>query len=108
MAEERKKSGVWSLVVTLVIGLPFLYVASFGPACWMAARFQIGQGAVSAAYKPMGWATLHSPQFLGDALNWYMNAGTQHEEVFTDDDGSIGFAVFLPDPELRELHFEDV
>ncbi len=38
MIEERKKAGLWPWIVTLLIGLPVLYVASFGPACWILSR----------------------------------------------------------------------
>ena len=33
MSDERKP--LWPWIVALLIGLPVLYVASFGPACWV-------------------------------------------------------------------------
>ena len=33
MSEER--TPVWPWIAALLIGLPALYVASFGPACWV-------------------------------------------------------------------------
>jgi hypothetical protein len=38
MCEGEKKTGVWPWIVVLLIGLPVLYVASFGPACWLTSR----------------------------------------------------------------------
>jgi hypothetical protein len=35
MSDERKP--LWPWIVVLLIGLPVLYVASFGPACWVTA-----------------------------------------------------------------------
>ena len=35
---EDRKPHVWPWIVALMIGLPVLYVASFGPACWIAGR----------------------------------------------------------------------
>jgi len=37
MREERKKS-VWPWLAALLIGVPLLYVASFGPACWLTSQ----------------------------------------------------------------------
>ena len=56
MSEERKKP-VWPWIVALLIGLPVLYVASFGPACWISSRLNSGSSAVSCVYRPIMWAT---------------------------------------------------
>jgi len=34
---ERKQRPLWPVLTTTLIVLPVLYVASFGPACWLAA-----------------------------------------------------------------------
>lgn len=39
----------------LIIGLSILYVASFGPACWISSRTGVGVTVVSAAYAPLTW-----------------------------------------------------
>ena len=38
MSDERKNLEIWPWIVALLIGLPVLYVASFGPACWIYGR----------------------------------------------------------------------
>lgn len=51
MTDERKRSsvGFWATAFLL---LPVLYVASFGPACWIASRVDDGSF-VAAAYQPL-------------------------------------------------------
>ena len=39
---DRKKTGVWPWVVAMLIGLPVLYVLSFGPACWATRNYSRG------------------------------------------------------------------
>ena len=36
---DKERSPVWPWIVALLVGLPVLYVASFGPACWLADRY---------------------------------------------------------------------
>ena len=84
MGDERKKAGVWPWIVGLLVGLPVLYVASFGPACWMTAGHRGRMTPfhpVMIAYVPLGmilgtdplgedwpskilqrWATLMAPK----------------------------------------------
>jgi hypothetical protein len=63
---NRRERWAQRVAVGLFFGLPILYLASFGPACWwMAATVQevpggprVGSNAayVSQAYWPIGWA----------------------------------------------------
>jgi hypothetical protein len=60
MSEERKRAGVWPWIVALLIGLPVLYVASFGPACWFACETGVAYRDVKPSrglfiYWPLGW-----------------------------------------------------
>ncbi len=50
MSEEHKKPGLWQWLAALLIGLPVLYAASFGPACWFSSRTGRGEGIVLFAY----------------------------------------------------------
>jgi hypothetical protein len=52
MAEAKKKVGVayWATVV-VVVGL--LYIASFGPACWLTSRTGNGKNALPIMYRPV-------------------------------------------------------
>ena len=48
MNEERKP--FWPWVAILLLGLPLMYVASFGPACWLAGRKVVPVAFVARAY----------------------------------------------------------
>jgi hypothetical protein len=79
IVNRRERWARWTLV-GLLVGLPVLYVLSFGPACWwIATTIQevpggppIGNNAVYAprAYWPIGWASIRSP-YLKLAFAWY-------------------------------------
>jgi hypothetical protein len=66
---SRKKPGVafWATVVVVVIAL---YVASFGPACWITSHMNFGAAAVRTGYRPMTLAISRGGT-IGDALQWY-------------------------------------
>jgi hypothetical protein len=51
MGGERKV--VWPWIMALLVGLPILYVASFGPACWISQRAKPARAVVSAMYAPL-------------------------------------------------------
>jgi hypothetical protein len=55
MSEPQKKP-VWMWVVTVAIALPVLYVASFGPACWISQRTGAGGRILGVVYLPIGMA----------------------------------------------------
>jgi hypothetical protein len=52
MTPSRKKPGVafWATVVVVVL---VLYVASFGPACWLSSRTGTGVRALPIIYRPI-------------------------------------------------------
>jgi hypothetical protein len=63
MSDERKRAGVWPWVVVLVVGLLVLYVASFGPVCWLADREIISS---VEAWRPLAWLAARCPdQVMG-------------------------------------------
>lgn len=54
MIEERKP--YWPWIAALLIGLPVVYVASFGPACWIVSRrSDHSLRNLPAIYWPVGW-----------------------------------------------------
>ncbi len=56
MEDKRKKPGV-AFWATVVASLPVLYLAGFGPACWISSRMNSGASAVTAIYGPLlSWA----------------------------------------------------
>jgi hypothetical protein len=75
---DQKKRPLWPVITALLIGLPVLYVLSFGPAMWLC-RLAIIQGVdearaaefMLAAYAPLLWLTANGPESFGYALYWY-------------------------------------
>ena len=61
-------------VISLAFGAPALYVASFGPACWIAARHKPLCRILREAYLPLGRVAHHwAPAF--DGLLWCGSIG---------------------------------
>ena len=52
MSDDRK-TFLWPLIVALLIALPVLYVAAFGPACWLADRDALPYHIVYRGYLPL-------------------------------------------------------
>jgi len=59
MSEERRKA-VWQWIAAIVIGLPVLYIASFGPACWLADRKWLPDTLPATIYRPLAVAIANS------------------------------------------------
>jgi hypothetical protein len=51
MGDEQRP--VWPWIVALLIGLPVLYVLSFGPACWISSRLGRAEEVVFFIYEPV-------------------------------------------------------
>ena len=71
---NRRERWAKRTAVGLIVGLPLLYVASFGPACWMIAADGARPAALPNLYLPISWAmsqsdaisnTLHSYALFG-------------------------------------------
>jgi hypothetical protein len=71
MSESRKKQGWAFWAVVLFVVLPFLYVASFGPASWLVSRDAVNAWDVISAYEPILAAMDRGPDWLRSALNAY-------------------------------------
>ena len=76
----RKPRPLWPLLTAALIGLPVLYVASFGPACWLfnAAMDQgwpvegsLLQRFLLALYAPVLRLEANGPEPIATALEWY-------------------------------------
>ncbi len=95
MSDERKKTGVWPWIVALLIGLPVLYVASLGPACWITSRASAGARLLPIIYAPIVsayWRADDESAFVR-AFVWYSTIGAA--------DGWGWFVVLMDsDPEL--------
>lgn len=77
MSEERNPIGLW--IVALLIALPAMYVASFGPACWLDSR-QMLPSAIESAYIPLRQIAHDGPEPLRSVLNWYACIGSEEPE----------------------------
>ena len=78
MTSDRKKPGVafWATVGLAVV---LLYVASFGPACWIGTQTNGGRGTdlcLTVFYWPILQARHHGPNRLATVLDWYACVGT--------------------------------
>src|SRR4029453_14587905 len=69
MSDERKAS--WGWVVTLLIGLPVLYVASFGPACWLCEKQFAPTHITWIAFRPLTYLAVESPHAVGAPIRRY-------------------------------------
>jgi hypothetical protein len=72
MSDDRKP--VWPWIVALMIGLPVLYVASFGPAGWLVNHVfgpEWLKNALVVIYMPIIWIDKHGPAPVHEALRWF-------------------------------------
>jgi hypothetical protein len=73
MSENRRRpTGIFWVTVVLC-GLSIVYVASFGPWCWlMVQQAEIGHEATPTLfYRPILWVWYHCPVPIGDFVGWY-------------------------------------
>jgi hypothetical protein len=76
MSEPRKQPGV-AFYTTVVIALVLAYPLSFGPACWITSRTNVGADLVPVVYRPLTWA-MSSPDsdtLFNRVSVWYALAG---------------------------------
>jgi hypothetical protein len=63
--KDDRKMPLWPWIATLLFGLPLLYVATFGPACWVADRYRDShpgfRSAAMSVYRPLAVITLWIP-----------------------------------------------
>jgi hypothetical protein len=80
---DRKKTGVWLWIAPLLIGLPILYVASFGPACWAVSRIDQFDRELPIIYQPIGWLCFgyDAPPLLEECMAKYARLGMESSEV---------------------------
>jgi hypothetical protein len=78
MSEEQKNVGLW--IVALLIVLPAMYLASFGPACWLDSRDMLPL-MIESAYIPLRQFSNDGPEPLRSALSWYARVGSKEVEL---------------------------
>ena len=79
IVNRRERWAKWTLATA--VGLPLLYVASFGPACWWFSspkpEFAVTYPFAPNAYWPFGWLAQNGPQPLQAVIVWYANQNGQ-------------------------------
>jgi len=105
MSDERR-TPLWPWIVVLLVGLPVLYIASFGPACWWLSKCKIPDPHLDYdepldiphdlaphaphVYWPMGWLAAFGPRPISRLLFWYATAGGQQLVALPcDRDGNL-------------------
>src|SRR5436190_1964410 len=69
IVNRRGRWAKWTLAA--VVGLPVLYVASFGPACWLCEKGILGQKTAWVLYRPWTMTVVCGPPVIGRALDKY-------------------------------------
>ena len=87
IVNRRERCARWTLAGA--VGLPVLYVASFGPACWFSSRTHIGIFNLPTVYRPI-LATLSDRGSVGKVVRWYAEAGAQAGWQWVDISDSAG------------------
>jgi hypothetical protein len=62
---------LWPVVTSALVGLPVLYVASFGPVCWLINRQNTTARYVAKVYWPLGRIATYSDHPVNRPLRWY-------------------------------------
>ncbi len=77
---ERQKKAAWPWIIACIVGLPVLYVLSFGPAWWVAGYYendvhahQISH-AIGRFYRPIR-LVMDRSDFAFKAFCWYADLG---------------------------------
>lgn len=92
IVNRRERWAKWTLAG--VLGVPMLYVASFGPACWISSRVQPSGKIVSAFYAPIIPVMWQGPLSVQFVLIHYALCGVPKGGNFTID-GSSNIEFYL-------------
>jgi hypothetical protein len=80
------------LLAGVLVGLPILYVASFGPACWWMSRQPVSRW-LPDIYWPIGWCGSHS-ETAHDLICRYARVGMrQYDRVYVPNKFGWGFRI---------------
>jgi hypothetical protein len=77
---RRERWSKRALVITVL--LPALYVASFGPACWLCQRWLLPQRAAWIAYRPLTWLAVHGHETVRGAIRYYTTVCGDKQPIF--------------------------
>ena len=94
---DRNKPGVafWATVVVVALAA---YPLTFGPACWITSRTNVGVPVVNFVYLPMMWLYDISPKPVRRSIMWYSRTGAPYGWSWTGADtwADVGAAADLP------------
>ena len=100
-----KLGRTWAWIVAVLLGMPVLYVASFGPACWLDWRTSlVGRELTSIAYRPilrLAAASVDDKRLTGtwQTIQWWMELGAGDDmSALIWNDGTFEWVSTLPPP----------
>jgi hypothetical protein len=69
------RSRSWRFWLVLIVVVPILYIASFGPVCWVTSRSPTPDrwDTADAIYSPILWTWVRGPEFAKVAIREYAN-----------------------------------
>jgi hypothetical protein len=68
---ERKSRPLWPLLTAALIGLPVLYVASYGPAARLCQDGWISEDVLNVVFVPLAWGLGFCPSWVTTAFLRY-------------------------------------
>jgi hypothetical protein len=71
LVNRRERWAKWTLV-GVVVGLPMLYVASFGPVCWLVGRQWLSPECLASLYRPVVAPAKLGPDSISNVIWWYV------------------------------------
>jgi hypothetical protein len=69
IVNRRERWAKWTLATD--IGLPILYVASFGPACWLCEKGALSPETARAVFRPITWLVVDGPEPASSIIYGY-------------------------------------
>ena len=101
MTTDRKKPGVafWATVVVVAL---VVYVASFGPACWLAFDGRLSKTVVAEAYRPVIRAANVAPAPILGLVTAYSGA-RPFAFSLSEPPGMLGLLTEILDGEIKEI-----
>ena len=93
IVNRRERWTKWTLAA--VVALPVLYVASFGPACWLVSRMEDSDSELPVVYTPLGWLCWKSP-LVKTVLHAYGRLGISGEQQVMYPVGEDTYQAIIP------------
>jgi hypothetical protein len=100
---EPQKNPVWPWILVVLVGLPVLYVGSFGPACWLTSQVhgwsKLQPPRAMLVYFPLGAVASRPDTVYGRGLRWWMTFGVKRGHaavVQTNAAGTLSIEVEIP------------